>query len=525
MSNVYVKNINSSYRDDVYSMIDGEFYSSGELFIGLFDGDKIIGSILLDKDYLPWEYRFDIIIDKRYRNKGCSNILIKEIIKKFKKDKDADNLIAWVVNDGLKNMLVKKYGFDTLRFDGEDFVGLQKDNLQEVRKIIKNVLLETSSKPIKKLDKCVNKDIPKNVIEYISKFRTDEELLRSGGFPVDMLDKWAFGFTEGEVKKLKPEQLKIRWHEDLDNVKWEIDNTIWEKNNEEGTKENWAKHIDLSEPIDVSYLENKEEGLKRGFYIEDGHHRYYAAKILGKPLNVNLQIKVNPIKELSDLGYDDFHRCVFNKARGLNENYNDVAEKLWNQNNREFGNINEVRGFVRKILNETFTFGDLDDFGKEDLSNELHYYEDEYEFLSEVSGEIKKIVNESINEFKNHIQMFNNIHIQFVENLSDNALGMYVNESVLRVPVILLSKKEIYEAAKDGYGLETIIKATIFHELGHAMVDVDNNFEFVKDRNILNFMDEEDYVEDFAFNLFTHNTVDDDFIELNKLFIEKLKNL
>ena len=37
----------------------------------------------------------------------------------------------------------------------------------------------------------------------------------------------------------------------------------------------WAKGVDLTEPIDVSFEKNS-------FYIEDGHHRYYAAKILNK---------------------------------------------------------------------------------------------------------------------------------------------------------------------------------------------------------------------------------------------------
>jgi hypothetical protein len=54
---------------------------------------------------------------------------------------------------------------------------------------------------------------------------------------------------------------------------------------------------------------------KGKFYIEDGHHRYYAAKTLNKPLNINLQIKTNPILKLTSLGYDDFHRCLFKQIK------------------------------------------------------------------------------------------------------------------------------------------------------------------------------------------------------------------
>jgi hypothetical protein len=38
-----------------------------------------------------------------------------------------------------------------------------------------------------------------------------------------------------------------------------------------------VKKINLSEPIDISY-ESNGYGLK--FYLEDGHHRYFAAKTL-----------------------------------------------------------------------------------------------------------------------------------------------------------------------------------------------------------------------------------------------------
>ena len=37
-----------------------------------------------------------------------------------------------------------------------------------------------------------------------------------------------------------------------------------------------------------------------------------AAKILKKPLNVNLEIEVNPITTIApDMGYDEFHRHIF----------------------------------------------------------------------------------------------------------------------------------------------------------------------------------------------------------------------
>jgi hypothetical protein len=146
----------------------------------------------------------------------------------------------------------------------------------------------------------------------VSKFKTAEDLLRSGGLSIELLDRLAHGFSEEDIKTLNPNQLKIKWKDDLENVKWEI-------NKSKLTPKQWASKVNLSEPIDVSYWEDNKH--KKGFYIEDGHHRYMAAKILNKPLNVNLVIKVNPIKTIaSNMGYDDFHRYIFNLFKDIKLN-------------------------------------------------------------------------------------------------------------------------------------------------------------------------------------------------------------
>lgn len=185
----------------------------------------------------------------------------------------------------------------------------------------KHVVSENSSKI-----KCPNIKLTKEIIEFINNFDSDEDLLRSGGLPIDMLDNAAFGFNEESVKQLMPEQLKIRWKNDLYAVKWEIE--------QEGISDiDWAKKVDLTEPIDVDYWKSEELKFSEGFYIQDGHHRYYAAKILNKPLNVNLQIKVNPIVKMAPgLGYDDFHRCAFAQVKNIK--------------------TESIRKFVRKVLKE-----------------------------------------------------------------------------------------------------------------------------------------------------------------------------
>jgi hypothetical protein len=166
-----------------------------------------------------------------------------------------------------------------------------------MKEYIKKRLLES-------LITCTELPLNDDIINYVSQFKSDEELLRNGGIPTELLDRLAFGFSENDIKTIEPKKLKIKWKIDLENVKWEVKKSGL-------TPKLWSLKINLSEPIDVSY----ENG---NFYIEDGHHRYYAAKTLNKLLNVNLEINSNPILKLSNLSYDDFHRCIFKQIMGNN---------------------------------------------------------------------------------------------------------------------------------------------------------------------------------------------------------------
>jgi GNAT superfamily N-acetyltransferase len=128
---VSIRDIDSSYVDQVYKLVGKQFGTSGMPSIGLFDGNKLIGAVLLDEDYLPYEYRFDIVVNKRYRNKGYSSLLIKAIIEKFKKDKNADQLSAIVINKKLLNVLEKKFDFGVAEYEGDDFAWITKKDLSE----------------------------------------------------------------------------------------------------------------------------------------------------------------------------------------------------------------------------------------------------------------------------------------------------------------------------------------------------------------------------------------------------------
>lgn len=137
------------------------------------------------------------------------------------------------------------------------------------------------------------------LLQEALKYPSSEAWLRSGGANIDLLDKVAFGVTSG-LKELRPEQLKVKHKPDMENVLWDLQKSGL-------SKRKWAEQVKQVTPIEVSY----EKG---NYYIEDGHHRYYAAKILGIPLKANVEVKGNPIAAITDLNYDEFHRHLWDLA-------------------------------------------------------------------------------------------------------------------------------------------------------------------------------------------------------------------
>lgn len=103
------------------------------------------------------------------------------------------------------------------------------------------------------------------------------------------LDFHAFGFRNGDVITLSPDQIQLQPHlNDIENVEYAIKHSRL-------TPVQWARTVSLREPIDVI--------LKDGqFWVEDGHHRWMAAKLLRKKLKCRVDIKDNPVLALRKKG-------------------------------------------------------------------------------------------------------------------------------------------------------------------------------------------------------------------------------
>ena len=145
------------------------------------------------------------------------------------------------------------------------------------------------------------------------------------------------------------------------------------------------------------------------------------------------------------------------------------------------------------------------------------------EYLNENVGdsklkEIEEIVEYAKTKFMSRIEIFKNINFEWLRG--DEFVGEYkYNSSLDGEPTIYLYKDYILSLTDEE--VEFAVNTTIFHELGHAMTNIDNYYIFKEDDNILHYEDEEKYVEDFAFDFEMFSKVPDDILELSKLFKNK----
>jgi len=101
-------------------------------------------------------------------------------------------------------------------------------------------------------------------------------------FDCDLLDCVAFGVVSDEVVTLTADRLQVRYPGDLDCAEHDL----------RANGPCPVETVDLSEPIDVSV---DESGC---FLIEDGHHRYVAARARGCSLMAKIEIKGNPVRAI-----------------------------------------------------------------------------------------------------------------------------------------------------------------------------------------------------------------------------------
>jgi len=102
---------------------------------------------------------------------------------------------------------------------------------------------------------------------------------------VDTLDRWAFGVVGDEVLRLDPGELMIVHVDDLANARHQADR-------HPGGSLRWARRVSLKEPVDV-IVDDRGDLL-----LDDGHHRYLAARLSGRKLSAKIIVRGRPIERL-----------------------------------------------------------------------------------------------------------------------------------------------------------------------------------------------------------------------------------
>ena len=141
----------------------------------------------------------------------------------------------------------------------------------------------------------------KKILKKVAKYDTFKDFMDNGGLTTHDLDKIAFGFSIEDIRKLWPSQLGILHKIDLEEVYVEIQKSGL-------SEKQYAKKIDISKPIDVIFKNGK-------FWLEDGHHRYVAASILGKELSVVVEMKDDAVNKIDPkLSFNQLMKCIYNQV-------------------------------------------------------------------------------------------------------------------------------------------------------------------------------------------------------------------
>lgn len=249
--------------------------------------------------------------------------------------------------------------------------------------------LSKSDKGMKLLDDILKKHSnPSTVNESIklpvgwneSNFKQKLQEILDGKIPTpkeidDDLDLMAFGFKDGQIVHVSPSRIKIRYMEDLANPIHKF-----EKHGME-----WVKSVDFSEPVELGV------DKKGHLYLEDGHHRWFASKKLGRKVKGKIvKFEGNPIIKIiqdgskvpliseSNLGgYDDqtVRKLTTNfvnsslkylgdifKKYGKNIQYKDIFE-----NNNESVFIGDFNVYGDQNIKAYLMFSDYNKSGKNEL--------------------------------------------------------------------------------------------------------------------------------------------------------------
>jgi hypothetical protein len=136
--------------------------------------------------------------------------------------------------------------------------------------------------------------------------------------------------------------------------------------------------------------------------------------------------------------------------------------------------------------------------------------------IKDVDEDVIKYTTESLEKFLKKVKIWKTVKVIFVENMEDDTLARFRSETSSSTPILMLSERNMVDGSEEyGVPLWVAVETTIFHELGHAICELERDmFGYM----YLEYGDEEEWVEDFAYELHEHDRIPDDL----KLFMKKI---
>ena len=167
------------------------------------------------------------------------------------------------------------------------------------------------------------------------------------------------------------------------------------------------------------------------------------------------------------------------------------------------------------------------DYDVQDLEDRLKYFD---------LKDVDKMVEQAIRYVHFFVPFWDEYGVYYTYETSNrDSVAAFLVESLLEYgfPVILLrlnvlddmfgqKKERFHSGVFSGAKLKKMAKFTIhtsvYHELCHAIVALDDSYEFIEDENMLEFSDEEEYCERFAIDFFNGQNVPEDMKEFYKMY-------
>jgi hypothetical protein len=168
----------------------------------------------------------------------------------------------------------------------------------------------------------------------------------------------------------------------------------------------------------------------------------------------------------------------------------------------KFKNFFSKRNFFSYDKSNEEFIGIDDDYGIKDIS--------------EVNKEVVESVEKALDKFLKKIKIWDDIKIVFVTDMEEDTLARFRSETSSSSPIIMLSEENMIEGSEEyDVPLWVAVETTIFHELGHAICELERDvFGYM----YLEYGEEEEWVEDFAYELHENGIIPHDL----KTFMRKL---